>query len=274
MDIAYVLRLERDAHFSEGLYDWSQVQFAYNSNHMEGSTITEDQAAQIYHANSFIANKDQQIRPDDSKEMQNHFRLFNYMLDTVDQPLSLEYIIKLQAILKDGTSDEHNPLKVVGGFKKYNNVIHYAVHEAQTSNADEVADNLQKLINNWENKEHKSLSDYALFHYQFESIHPFSDGNGRVGRILLFKERCRDRKIPFIIREENRAFYIRGLQMFEKDPNYLVDTLGQSLDEYTSALQFFYGKKLEKLPVPPKKMGSQKIKRTQLKRQQRRGKER
>lgn len=249
LDIAYALRLERDSQTSAGLYDWSQVQFSYNSNHMEGSTITEAQTAQIYRENAFLAEKDQIIKKDDQIETENHFKLFDYMLDTIDHPLTLEYISKLQSILKKGTSDEDNPLKVVGGFKKINNIIRNdRIGDTETSTVDNVKTDLQTLIDDWEGKKHTELNDYAEFHYRFETIHPFSDGNGRVGRILLFKERCRNRLMPLIVRDENRLFYIRGLNEYKRQPGYLLGTLGQSMDEYTSAVKQVYGNDLERLP--------------------------
>lgn len=230
LNIAYALQLERDSKTSAALYDWSQVQFSYNSNHMEGSTITEAQTDQIYHENAFLAEKDQVILKDDQIETENHFKLFNYMLNTVDKPLTLDYIAKLQGILKKGTSDEDNPLKVVGGFKKIDNIIRNdRVGDTEISTADNVKQDLQRLIDTWESSKHLRMEDYAKFHYQFETIHPFSDGNGRVGRILLFKERCRNRLMPFIIRDENRLFYIRGLNEYKRQPGYLIGTFGQCI---------------------------------------------
>ena len=258
LNIAYALQLERDSKTSAALYDWSQVQFSYNSNHMEGSTITEAQTDQIYHENAFLAEKDQVILKDDQIETENHFKLFNYMLNTVDKPLTLDYIAKLQGILKKGTSDEDNPLKVVGGFKKIDNIIRNdRVGDTEISTADNVKQDLQRLIDTWESSKHLRMEDYAKFHYQFETIHPFSDGNGRVGRILLFKERCRNRLMPFIIRDENRLFYIRGLNEYKRQPGYLIGTFGQSTDEYTSAVQQFYGPNFERLPKPKRQVKGQ-----------------
>lgn len=258
LNIAYALQLERDSKTSAALYDWSQVQFSYNSNHMEGSTITEAQTDQIYHENAFLAEKDQVILKDDQIETENHFKLFNYMLNTVDKPLTLDYIAKLQGILKKGTSDEDNPLKVVGGFKKIDNIIRNdRVSDTEISTADNVKQDLQRLIDTWESSKHLRMEDYAKFHYQFETIHPFSDGNGRVGRILLFKERCRNRLMPFIIRDENRLFYIRGLNEYKRQPGYLIGTFGQSTDEYTSAVQQVYGPNFERLPKPKRQVKGQ-----------------
>lgn len=258
LNIAYALQLERDSKTSAALYDWSQVQFSYNSNHMEGSTITEAQTDQIYHENAFLAEKDQVILKDDQIETENHFKLFNYMLNTVDKPLTLDYIAKLQGILKKGTSDEDNPLKVVGGFKKIDNIIRNdRVGDTEISTADNVKQDLQRLIDTWESSKHLRMEDYAKFHYQFETIHPFSDGNGRVGRILLFKERCRNRLMPFIIRDENRLFYIRGLNEYKRQPGYLIGTFGQSMDEYTSAVQQVYGPNFERLPKPKRQVKGQ-----------------
>lgn len=249
MDIGYALRLERDSKTSAGLYDWSQVQFSYNSNHMEGSTITLGQTEQIYQDHAFIANKDQVIRRDDQVETENHFKLFDYMLDTIDEPLTLDYIAKLQGILKKGTSDEDNPLKVVGDFKKIDNIIGGTLFgETRTTKAQDVRETMGSLLKRWESKSHSTMKDFAEFHYEFEQVHPFSDGNGRVGRILLFKERCRNGLMPFIIRDENHLFYVRGLKQYRNDPQYLLDTLGQSLDEYTSAVRQVYGEHFENLP--------------------------
>lgn len=251
MDIGYALRLERDSKTSAGLYDWSQVQFSYNSNHMEGSTITLGQTEQIYQDHAFIANKDQVIRRDDQVETENHFKLFDYMLDTIDEPLTLDYIAKLQGILKEGTSDEDNPLKVVGDFKKIDNIIGGTLFdETRTTKTQDVRETMGSgsLLKRWESKSHSTMKDFAEFHYEFEQVHPFSDGNGRVGRILLFKERCRNGLMPFIIRDENHLFYIRGLKQYRNNPQYLLDTLGQSLDEYTSAVRQVYGEHFENLP--------------------------
>lgn len=246
MDVAKLLRKERDSHVSAGLYHWTQIEFSYNSNHIEGSTITENQTAQIFHTDSFIADSNQKIREDDFKETKNHFKLLDYILDTVDHPLNLRYIKKLQGILKKGTSDEVNPGKAVGDFKIRNNVIGHLLGNTPTSEVGDVANDLQALVDRWEKSNNRSLEDYAKFHYEFETIHPFSDGNGRIGRILLFKERCRVKQMPFIIRDENKAYYYRGLSQFNSDPAYSVDTLGQALDEYTMAFNQVYGHDLHK----------------------------
>lgn len=245
LDIASALKRERERLVSAGLYDWTQVNFSYNSNHMEGSSITLNQTDQLYQTHSFVADANQLIRTDDAIETKNHFKLFDYMLDTVDEPLTLAYLKRLHYILKQHTSDEDSPNKEVGDFP---NVIGKGLGHVATTAPSDVASKMGDLLDWWNNQKNRDLATYADFHAQFEKIHPFSDGNGRIGRILLFKERCRFRQMPIIILDNDRPFYIRGLQKFPHEPGYLIDTLGNGMDMYEAVVKQVYGQNFERLP--------------------------
>lgn len=161
--------------------------------------------------------------------MKNHFRLFDYMLDNIDNLLTKDMIINLNTILKRGTSDEDNPRYNVGGFNVVPNIIGI-VNVIKTVEPDRVE--LEKLINEYNEKDRIALEDIIEFHYQFEKIHPFSDGNGRVGRIIMFKECLRNGIMPFIVLDEDCVFYMRGLKEYENDKMYLIDTIGYEQDIY------------------------------------------
>ena len=238
-DIAGILINERANHRPRSLYDWTQINFAYHNNRIEGSMLSLDQTAQLYRATAF--NHDS----NDIIEMQNHFHLFDYVLDTIDEPLTLDYIKKLHGILKQGTISRWGTQEVIGDFKQKNNVIGQ-LQTVNTFPADQVLDQLAHLLKLWNKQRQTELSNYAAFHYGFERIHPFSDGNGRIGRMLLFKERCRNRVMPFIIADEDRPFYIRGLREFKRMPGYLIDTFGNAMDQYSYAFEQVYGNYLQK----------------------------
>lgn len=257
VDTAKILRQERSQHFLQGMYEWSQVAFAYNNNHMEGSALREAQVRQLYHTETVFAEGGDPIKANDIIETQNHFRLFDFMLDTIDQPLTLDYVKKLQGILKQGTISRKGLQEPIGEFKSHNNIIGQ-LQTVNTVPADQVPQRLEHLLDIWNKTPQTDLNSYAAFHYEFERIHPFSDGNGRVGRILLFKERCRNKTMPFIIADEDRPFYIRGLREFKRTPGYLVDTFGNAMDEYSMAFEQVYGRQAHqkdqsKIPPKPKK---------------------
>ena len=224
---------QKKSHFKGNLYHFSQVNFAYNSNKIEGSKLTEDQTEAIFDTHSFIPKTDDLIKLDDLLEVKNHFKLFDYMLDMVDEEITLEMIIKMHSILKRGTSDEDNPLYNVGGFKKVPNIIGIT-NVIETSKPEDVIKNLNDLLKDYSSLKEVTLKNIIDFHVRFERIHPLSDGNGRVGRIIMFKECLKNNIVPFIVLDEEKAYYMRGLKEYNRDRKYLIDTILHFQDIYNN----------------------------------------
>ena len=224
---------QKKSKFKGNIYHTTQVLFAYNSNKIEGSRLTEEQTEMIFETRSVIAKEGEQIRADDMIEALNHFRLFDFMLDHYEEPLTKELILKLHKILKRGTSDEYDPRYNVGGFKVLPNIIGI-VNVIKTSAPEKVEKDLDSLLKIFENQEKKNIDELIDFHVRFERIHPLSDGNGRVGRILLFKECLRNEIVPFVVLDQDKAFYLRGLREYDRDPIYLKDTCLNEQDIYYS----------------------------------------
>ena len=222
---------QRKTRFKGNIYHFSQVNFAYNSNKIEGSHLTEDETEEIFETNSFIPKDDTAIKVDDLIEMKNHFRLFDYMIDIIDDDLTKENIIEMNKILKRNTSDEDNPRYNVGGFKIVPNKIGL-INVIETSHPDNVEEDMDKLLNWYRNIKEITLEDIIEFHVRFERIHPFGDGNGRVGRIIMFKECLKNNIIPFIILDKDKPYYIRGLKEYKNDKMYLIDTIKNEQDIY------------------------------------------
>lgn len=224
---------QKMSHFNGNLYHFSQVNFAYNSNKIEGSKLTEDQTEAIFDTHSFIPKTDDLIKLDDLLEVKNHFKLFDYMLDMVDEEITLEMIIKMHSILKRGTSDEDNPLYNVGEFKKVPNIIGIT-NVIETSKPEDVIKNLNDLLKDYSSLKEVTLKNIIDFHVRFERIHPLSDGNGRVGRIIMFKECLKNNIVPFIVLDEEKAYYMRGLKEYNRDRKYLIDTILHFQDIYNN----------------------------------------
>ncbi len=222
---------QKMSHFKGNLYHFFQVNFAYNSNKIEGSKLTEAQTEAIFDTHSFIPKTDDLIKLDDLLEVKNHFKLFDYMLDIVDEEITLEMIIKMHSILKRGTSDEDNPLYNVGGFKKVPNIIGIT-NVIETSKPEDVIKDLNDLLKDYSSLKEVTLKNIIDFHVRFERIHPLSDGNGRVGRIIMFKECLKNNIVPFIILDEEKAYYMRGLKEYNRDRKYLIDTILHFQDIY------------------------------------------
>ena len=236
MDVSKIkdeLIKQKESNFKGNIYQFFQVNFAYNSNKIEGSNLTEEQTEAIFDTSSFISKNDELIRLDDLIEMKNHFKLFDYMLDTLDEPLSKEMMIKMNQILKKGTSDEDNPRYNIGGFKVIPNVIGF-VEIVKTSSPKEVENDLKKLLQEYSELDRVTIEDIIHFHVLFERIHPFSDGNGRVGRMIMFRECLKNDIMPFIILDKDKSYYMRGLKEYDKDSKYLIDTCLHSQDIYES----------------------------------------
>ena len=222
---------QKKTKFKGNLYHYSQVNFAYNSNKIEGSKLTEDETEEIFETSSFIPKSDDSIKLDDLIEMKNHFRLFDYCLDIIDEPLSKEIIIKMNKILKRNTSDEDNPRYNIGGFKIVPNKIGL-INVINTSEPENVEKEIDNLLNEYNNKENITIEDIIDFHYKFETIHPFADGNGRVGRMIMFKECLKNNIMPFIVLDKDKSFYMRGLKNYKHDKMFLIDTIKQEQDLY------------------------------------------
>ena len=222
---------QKNSKFKGNIYHYSQVNFAYNSNKIEGSKLTEDETEEIFETNSFIPKSEDAIKLDDLTEMKNHFRLFDYALDIIDEELSKDIIINMNKILKRNTTDEENPRYNVGGFKIVPNKIGL-INVINTSSPEDVEKDLDKLLS-WYRKIKKiTLEDIIEFHVRFEIIHPFGDGNGRVGRMIMFKECLKNNIVPFIVLDKDKPYCMRGLKEYKNDKLFLIDTIKNEQDIY------------------------------------------
>lgn len=231
MNIKEELLKQKELKFKGNIYHFSQITFAYNSNKIEGSRLTEEQTEAIFDTSSIISKSDDLIKLDDLIETKNHFKLFDYMLDNVDEPLSKKMIIEMNKILKRNTSDEDDPRYNVGGFKIVPNIIGM-VNVIKTSDPNNVESDIEKLLKEYNELKKIELEDIVEFHVKFERIHPFGDGNGRVGRMIMFKECLKNNIIPFIILDKNKPYYMRGLKEYSEDKKFLIDTCLHSQDIY------------------------------------------
>jgi Fic family protein len=244
------LKEEQQSKRKGGLYHKTQVNLAYNSNRIEGSRLTEEQTRYIFETRT-IGFKDEDAVPvDDIIETSNHFVAFDFLLDTVEKPFSNEIIKKFHRILKTGTSDAQKSWFAVGEWKRLAN----EVGDIQTVLPQNVKTEMNKL-NDWyiaairhcrldlQSPEYanKIFENIVEYHYRFEKIHPFQDGNGRVGRLIMFRECLRNSIIPFIIDNDHKQYYIRGLREFGNIRGYLLDTCLSAQDTYTAWINYFYG---------------------------------
>jgi len=237
MHIANKLLSEKRDKFHGGLYHKTQVNLAYNSNRIEGSKLTEEQTRYIFETRT-IGFKDQEAVPvDDIIETSNHFVAFDLLLETLEEPLNAAIIKRFHSILKSGTLDATKPWFDIGEWKKLpNEVGGVATTLPQNVNTD-----IETLTAGYNNLENCRFEDIVAYHYRFERIHPFQDGNGRVGRLLLFRECLKQNVLPFIIDNSHKQFYYRGLAEFERVPEYLLDTCRSAQDTYQTWVGYFYG---------------------------------
>ena len=229
---------QRKMNLSGNLYHKTQLDFAYNTNHIEGSTITPDETASIYETGTILTSSDKVIVLKDATEVKNHFTLFKYMLDTIEEKLSEDMIKKFHFILKEGTlTDEEKEWFVVGDYKKKKNFV----GNITTSLPSEVAKDMHNLLDWYEKIDNKRVEDIIEFHVRFERIHPFQDGNGRVGRMIMFRECLYNDIMPFYIEYENKDFYIRGIKEYQvnNEKGYLIDTCLNSQDNYEKMAKYF-----------------------------------
>lgn len=222
---------QKKSKFKGNIYHYSQVNFAYNSNKIEGSKLTSDEAEEIFETDSFIPKSDDAIKLDDLIEMKNHFRLFDYTLDMVDEKLSKDIMIKMNKILKRNTTDEANPRYNVGGFKVVPNKVGL-INVINTSEPKNVEKDIDDLLSWYEKINCISIEDIIEFHVRFERIHPFGDGNGRVGRMIMFKECLKNSILPFIILDDDKPYYMRGLKEYDNDKMFLIDTIKNEQDRF------------------------------------------
>lgn len=230
--ILQVLREEKEARISGGLYHETQVRLTYNSNRIEGSKLSEDQTRLIFETNTIGAEDG--VPVDDIIETANHFRAVDYVIDCAEEPLTEDLIKKLHKILKTGTKDSYVSWFNVGDYKQKANVV----GGNETTPPSKVAATIRKLLADYEKKK-VGINDIIEFHYNFEKIHPFQDGNGRVGRLICFKECLRFNIVPFIIEDSKKMFYYRGLKEWNTEKGYLTDTCLNGQDAYKKLLDYF-----------------------------------
>lgn len=229
-----VLRTEKASGIKGGIYHKVQIELTYNSNHMEGSHLTHDQTRYIYETNT-IGVEAGTVNVDDIVETANHFRCIDLVIDSAGQMLSEPFIKTLHRTLKSGTSDSRKDWFAVGDYKKIPN----EVGGRDTTAPEEVSTEMKQLLASYNRKPDKTLEDLIAFHVAFESIHPFQDGNGRVGRLILFKECLKNDIVPFIIDEDLKLFYYRGLHEWNTERGYLIDTCLSAQDKFKKYLDYF-----------------------------------
>lgn len=236
-NILNILREQKDMKLKGNLYHNTQIIFAYNTNHIEGSKLSEDQTRYIYETNTLLAEKDSVTDLDDILETANHFKLVDYMLDIADKKLSENMIKEFHRILKEGTSDSRKDWFVIGDYKKLSNED----GGLKTTEPKNVERDMKKLLEWYGSIEQVTIKEIIEFHAKFEKIHPFQDGNGRVGRIIAFKECLKNNIIPFIILDKDKLFYYRGLNQYQsnKEKGYLIDTCLNAQDQYTEMLKYY-----------------------------------
>lgn len=222
------------------LYHKTQIDFTYSTNYIEGSTITPDETASIYDTGTILTSSEKVIVLKDATETKNHFTLFKYMLDTIDEELTEEMIKKFHFILKDGTlTDSEKEWFNVGEYKSRKNFV----GNITTSLPSQVESDMKALLKWYKQIDVKKLEDIIEFHVKFEKIHPFQDGNGRVGRMIMFRECLVNNIMPFFIEDRNKDFYIRGMREYQtnNEKGYLIDTCLNSQDNYEKYANFFLG---------------------------------
>lgn len=229
-----ILQEEKRTKYAGSIYHKTQIDLTYNSNHIEGSRLTHDQTRYMFETNT-IGVENEVLNVDDVIETSNHFRCIDLIIDHAASTLSEHFIKKLHHILKTGTSDSRKDWFAVGEYKRLPN----EVGGMQTSLPEEVADRMKALLSDYNAVPKKTLDDILDFHVRFERIHPFQDGNGRVGRLIMFKECLKYNIVPFIIEENLKLFYYRGLKEWYNEKGYLTDTCLTAQDKYKAYLDYF-----------------------------------
>lgn len=229
-----LLKEEKASQMKGGIYHKIQIELTYNSNHMEGSRLTHDETRYIYETN-MISAENGIMHVDDIVETANHFRCIDMIIDFASQPLKEVFIKQLHLTLKNGTSDSRKDWFAVGAYKKLPN----EVGGMCTALPEEVGAQMRSLLMAYNKKKGRTLEDLIAFHAAFEAIHPFQDGNGRIGRLILFKECLKYNIVPFIIDEDLKLFYYRGLREWNQERGFLIDTCLAAQDKFRKYLDYF-----------------------------------
>ena len=229
-----ILKEQKASKYFGGIYHKTQIELTYNSNHMEGSRLTHDQTRYIFETNTIGVEKEV-LNVDDVIDSANLFLSIDMIIDHAKAALTEKFIKELHLVLKNGTSDSRKEWFAVGDYKKLPN----EVGGRDTALPEEVADKMKALLTEYSAKEEKTFEDILDFHVKFERIHPFQDGNGRVGRLIMFKECLKYSIVPFIIEDNLKLFYYRGLKEWDNEKGYLTDTCLTAQDKYKAYLDYF-----------------------------------
>lgn len=229
-----VLSAEKKAKLSGGIYHNVQIELTYNSNHIEGSRLTHEQTRYIFETNTIVIDGGA-VKVDDIVETVNHFKCVDMIIENAKKPITETFIKELHRTLKSGTTDAREDWFAVGDYKRLPNTV----GDMFTAQPEEVAQKMKELLSEYNAKKEKTFDDLLDFHYKFECIHPFQDGNGRIGRLLLFKECLKYNIVPFIIDEELKLFYYRGLKEWMNERGYLRDTCLMAQDKFKLYLDYF-----------------------------------
>ena len=229
-----ILKEQKASKYSGGIYHKTQIELTYNSNHIEGSRLTYDQTRYIFETNTISVEKEV-LNVDDVIETVNHFHCIDIIIDSARAVLTEKFIKDLHFILKNGTSDSRKDWFAVGDYKKFPN----EVGGMDTIIPEEVADKMKTLLMEYNAKDAKTFEDILDFHVKFERIHPFQDGNGRIGRLIMFKECLKNNIVPFIVDDNLKMFYYRGLKEWDNEKGYLTDTCLTAQDKYKAYLDYF-----------------------------------
>jgi Fic family protein len=234
-DLLRLLQEEKNMRLKGGLYHQTQIKLAYNSNRIEGSKLSEEQTRYIFETNTISVNPNESANVDDIIETVNHFSCFDYMLDAAENELSEDIIKEFHRILKTNTSDSRKEWFKTGDYKSRPNVV----GGIETTPPAKVQKSVDGLLSAYHTVKPVDFAAIVDFHYKFERIHPFQDGNGRVGRIIMFKECLKHGIVPFIIEDEHKMFYYRGLKEFAAAKEYLTDTCLSAQDTYIEMARYF-----------------------------------
>ena len=237
INVLDILREQKEMKLKGNLYHNTQIAFTYNTNHIEGSTLTEEQTRYIFETNTILFEDKTIANVNDIIETTNHFKLIDYMIDVANDELTEDMIKKFHKILKTGTSDSQKEWFNVGEYKQLPN----SVGDMKTVAPKDVQKNMKKLLDWYNSLMQITINEIIEFHAKFEKIHPFQDGNGRVGRIIAFKECLKNNIIPFIILDKDKLFYYRGLKEYQsnREKGYLIDTCLNAQDQYLSMIKYY-----------------------------------
>ena len=228
------LRAEKKSSLKGGIYHKIQIELTYNSNHIEGSALTHDQTRYIFETNT-IGVENEALNVDDIIETANHFKCIDMIIDNATYKLTEKFIKELHFTLKSGTSESRKDWFNVGEYKKLPNEVGGMI----TASPEAVAQEIKELLKSYNQNNEHTLEEIIDFHYQFEALHPFQDGNGRVGRLIMFKECLKNNIVPFIIDDSLKMFYYRGLSEWNNEKGYLIDTCLSAQDKFKKYLDYF-----------------------------------